>query len=89
MVRASADDALALVTRDPALAEAVNREMARLMKATRQMVGESRNDIQRVADGLVDRGALDAHELDGLLGKAAGSGPAALDRIEVHPPPRA
>lgn len=71
VVRAPADDALALVARDPALAEAVNGEMARLMKATRQMVGESRNDIQRVADTLVDRGALDAHELEGLLSSAS------------------
>ena len=67
VVRASAEDALALVARDPALAEAVNREMARLMIATRRMVGESMNDIQRVAEALVDRSVLDGAELESLI----------------------
>ena len=62
VVRSSPDDALALVARDRALAEDVNGELGRLMKATRRIVHENREAIQCVADALVDKFVLESDE---------------------------
>lgn len=67
VVRSSPDDALALVARDRALAEDVNGELGRLMKATRRIVNENRDALQRVADALVDKFVLDGTELANLI----------------------
>jgi CRP-like cAMP-binding protein len=67
VVRSPPDDALALVARDPALAEAVNREMARLMIATRRIVADNRAVIERVAEALTSISTLDGQSLCELI----------------------
>lgn len=62
VVRAPPDDVLNLVARDRALADAIERDLGRLMTRTRLIVDANLEAIGSLADQLVERLVLDAQE---------------------------
>lgn len=65
--RTRPDQALDMVARDRALADAIGQELGRLMIATKRVIAEHRADIERVAGALLDRSVLDEAELAKLI----------------------
>lgn len=65
--RAAPGQALDMVTRDKALADAIGQELGRLMTSTQRLVADHSAAIQRVAYALLERSVLDGHALAELI----------------------
>ena len=65
--RAGPDQALDMVARDRALADAIGHDLTRLMISTKCIVAQNRSVIARVADALLERSVLDGAELTALM----------------------